>query len=205
MIKSTQGCGFMTVGKRIQKFRKLAGYSGAELSLNTGISHTVLRKYETDRSKPKEEQIQIIGDALNVSPYSIIGNTYIHHIKTLGDLFGIIISLYNSNLIVFDGIRDSAGKLIPPISCSINEQISNFIDFQNSATIDINKLFISNKILSDFLNWEMYNDRLNSYVSRYKTEHFQDKEYINTVKDFTDLITEFEIKLMYIQNILNEV
>lgn len=49
----------------------------------------------------------------------------------------------------------------------------------------------------------MYNDRLNAYVNRYREEHFQEKEYIDTIKNFIDCISEYEIKLMYCQNEIN--
>lgn len=194
----------MTLGKRIQKFRKLSKISGADLAMNTGISHTVIRKYETDRTLPKKPQIDVISDALNVSPYSIIGNEYTHRLKTIGDLFGILIILYDAKIIEFNGIRDTSGKLIPPISCTINEQVKKLMDIDDvNATININNLLFTNDVLNDFLNWEMYNDRLNAYVNRYREEHFQEKEYIDTIKNFIDCISEYEIKLMYCQNEIN--
>lgn len=198
----------MTIGERIQRFRKLAKISGAELSRLSGISHTIIRKYETNRSVPKPAQIYKISEALNISPYAITGNEYNHRLKTIGDLYSLIIVLYKSNLLWFDGIRNPDGKLCGSIECIINPIIEEFTNviFYNGETTDFNNLtlvlnetFSKTKSYDDFLLWEMYNDRLKSFVKRYKERHSKEDIYLETIKTLTSNIEEYEIKLLYSQ------
>lgn len=202
----------MTVGERIQKFRKIAKISGAELSRLSGISHTIIRKYETNRSVPKPAQIYKISEALNVSPYAITGNEYNYRLKTVGDLYSFIIILYKSNLLSFDGIRNADGKLCSSIECIINpiiKELTNVI-FNNGETIRFNNLtlLLNENILkstsyNDFLLWEMYNDKLKAFIERYKDRHSNEDSYLDTIKSLTSNIEEYEIKLLYSQEELN--
>lgn len=198
----------MTTGERIQRFRKLAKISGAELSRLSGISHTIIRKYETNRSVPKPAQIYKISEALNISPYAITGNEYNCRLKTIGDLYSLIIILYKSNLLWFDGIRNPDGKLCSSIECIINPIIEKFanVTFNNGETTKLdNLILVLNENISksnsynDFLLWEMYNDKLKAFIKRYKERHSNEDSYLDTIKALTSNIEEYEIKLLYSQ------
>lgn len=198
----------MTTGERIKYLRKLAKLSGAELSKLSGISHTIIRKYETNRGEPKEIQIFQIAEALNVNTYAITKKAYHYRFKTVGDLFGIIFMLYKSGFLRFDGIRNIDNKLCSEIKLSINPLVEQFItgfykDSKSSNIQDfnffLNNSFMESEFYEDFLCWEMYNDKLNTYVERFRCEHCNETGYINEVKRLNKIIEEHELILLYNQ------
>lgn len=63
----------MTTGQRIKEARKRAGVTQVELGALLGVSGSMIAQYETDKRNPKQETIQRIADALNVSVSSLNG------------------------------------------------------------------------------------------------------------------------------------
>lgn len=57
----------MTTGELIRKYRKEAGLTQKELGSRSGIAEPTIRKYESNRLKPKIETIRKIANALGVS------------------------------------------------------------------------------------------------------------------------------------------
>ena len=54
-------------GRRIRAFRKLKGYTQAELAKSIGISLSVLGEIERGNRMPSEKIIESVADTLNIS------------------------------------------------------------------------------------------------------------------------------------------
>ncbi|WP_027725251.1 helix-turn-helix domain-containing protein [Tuberibacillus calidus] len=54
-------------GRRIRAFRKLKGYTQAELAKSIGVSLSVLGEIERGNRMPSEEIIKSVADTLNVT------------------------------------------------------------------------------------------------------------------------------------------
>lgn len=54
-------------GRRIRAFRKLKGYTQADLAKKLGISLSILGEIERDNRRPTQELIQKISQTLHVS------------------------------------------------------------------------------------------------------------------------------------------
>ena len=58
----------MSIGKNIQKARKIAHISQKELGEILGVSASMIGQYENDLRRPKFETVTKIADALHVNP-----------------------------------------------------------------------------------------------------------------------------------------
>ncbi len=57
----------MSIGENIRRLRKEKGWSQRKLSELSGVSHTQIANYETNRTKPTLETIVKIANALDVN------------------------------------------------------------------------------------------------------------------------------------------
>ena len=98
----------MTIGEKIRYFRKQLGITQDRLAEMTGIHPVSIRKYETNKMQPQPAQLERVAAALGVSYNAINGVDRAGlRLKTVGDLMGILIVLYNSGIIQIDGERGS--------------------------------------------------------------------------------------------------
>ena len=63
----------MTTGQRIKKFRKRAGMTQKELGEKLGLSFQSVAQWENNLRNPKEETLQKIANALEISIYELKG------------------------------------------------------------------------------------------------------------------------------------
>ena len=66
----------MTVGEKIRQHRKAKKLSQKELGKISGTAETTVRQYEGGKRTPRLEQIEKIANALEVSPYELMGWEY---------------------------------------------------------------------------------------------------------------------------------
>lgn len=62
----------MTVGERIRKQRKAAGFTQAQLAEKSGVATITIHQYEAGKRQPRLAQIQRLADALNCTPNDLI-------------------------------------------------------------------------------------------------------------------------------------
>lgn len=129
----------MTIGKKIKILRNNLNITGKELSEITGINHGQIRKYETTKCSPQYSHILNIAKVLNVRPYVISDNRFELQLETIGDLYSVIIYLYNSNFIKFS-IEERNNIVV-----KINPLVSQFFDFA-----------IENEIIKELPKYELF-------------------------------------------------
>lgn len=94
-----------TVGDRIRYFRKDRKMTQDRLAELTGIHPVSIRKYETNKMQPQIEQIERIASVLDVNTAALVGyNSKPAVIQTVGDLMGVLISLFKSRVLMIIGV-----------------------------------------------------------------------------------------------------
>lgn len=62
----------MTIGERIKKFRKEAGFTQKQLATKCGVAEITIRQYESGKRQPRYEQLQIIAKALDMHLFDFL-------------------------------------------------------------------------------------------------------------------------------------
>lgn len=173
----------MKIGDRLKLLRTATGMSGEKVSKLSGINHSLIKKYETNRTVPKPNHIKRLSEALNVSPYAMTGDAQ-HRFTTKGDLYGLLIML---DSIDFISINKNGADYV---TLKINENIKPFFDLrlrtkiQDSRTYDI--LLNDNLKNEVFMEWIVKKEDL----KKCKVDD-EDKYYINLKNN----VEELELKL----------
>ncbi len=96
-----------SVGERIRYFRYIKDMTQEQLAENSGIHPVSIRKYETNKMQPQIEQIERIASALDVNTSALIGyNSSPMQIKTIGDFFGVLMTLFKARALMIAGEKD---------------------------------------------------------------------------------------------------
>lgn len=61
------------LGQKLKEARKRKGYTQKQLADKVGLAEITIRQYEADKYIPKIDKIKIIAEALNMTPYELIG------------------------------------------------------------------------------------------------------------------------------------
>ena len=114
------GGGFfmLTVGEKIRYFRKKLGITQDQLASVTGIHPVSIRKYETNKMQPQAAQIERIADALHVNRSALDGFDTQFRMETVGDLYGLLMELHKSGILMLRGERNEE-KYITPESAQL--------------------------------------------------------------------------------------
>lgn len=144
----------MTIGERIRFFRSHRRLTSTQLAERSGIHPVSIRKYETDKMIPKEEQIKKIADALSVSYYALAGTESIKFPETKGDLVGLIIMLFKTGIIEITGEKDKDNHLSPKTArLKLNPDITvQFSAFLGKEAVDVDNVMLKMKDGSDWEN-----------------------------------------------------
>ena len=68
-----KGCGHMTLGERIQRFRKSSGLTQKQLAEKIEKTYSSVQKYELGIAEPPISVLQKIAEALGVSTLELLG------------------------------------------------------------------------------------------------------------------------------------
>ncbi len=151
-----------TVGERIKYFRKKRKMTQEQLAELTGIHPVSIRKYETNKMQPQIEQIERIATTLQVNANAIIGyNGAPTRVDTVGDLMGLLMTLYRARVLLIAGKRNEDFSIEPETArFMINPALSEFFQVlspnNSENSIDLhNIIFTLNEAdcLQDFLTW----------------------------------------------------
>jgi len=71
--KKNAGGGDHTLGGRIQMAREARGLSVAQLARRSGVLVKTLNNWESDRSEPRANKLQMLAGVLNVPPLWLLG------------------------------------------------------------------------------------------------------------------------------------
>lgn len=153
-----------SVGERIKYFRKKRKMTQEQLAELTGIHPVSIRKYETNKMQPQIEQIERIASTLQVNANAIIGyNGAPTRVDTVGDLMGLLMTLYRARVLLIVGDHDEDFSIKPETAkITINPALAGFfrvLSPNNSENgISLSDIIVTlNDIdhLQDFLTWAL--------------------------------------------------
>lgn len=196
----------MTVGKRISKLRKNLNITQSDLAEILNVHIASIKKYEADKMMPKKEHLEKIASVLNVSPYVISKNDYELKLETIGDLYSIIIFLYNSNLIKFNKTNDN-------INIELNSVVSKLLDINIKGEIDelipkkrlaisINEILKNTPTYTIFIQWVEGCNSLHSFINSLSNPN--NPLAIKTINEFQEKIEILELELQQSAELLKD-
>lgn len=162
----------MTIGEKIRYFRTRIGITQAKLAELSGIHPVSIRKYETNKMIPQEQQIEKIANALMVSPFALTGIENSIRLETNGDFKGLLIMLCKNHIITIEGARGEDNALKPDtVAFTINPFITQFFNAKaDKSEINPDKILYYLKfkdIFEDILKWEKANYLYEKNVDKY--------------------------------------
>ena len=107
----------ISIGEKIKTYRKLNNMTQEDLSKESDLYVSTIKKYETGERKPKPDQLQKIADALGVSVTVFLD----FNINTISDVLSLIIKLDEQAPLKIQSATDSNGNYIPEGICSYLE------------------------------------------------------------------------------------
>lgn len=90
----------MSIGKTIQKYRKLNGITQKKLSELTGIAVETISRWEHDKFKPNIKQVEILASTFGIEPYDLMSSESCSTSKEkpkYGDYWIAELSFFNGN------------------------------------------------------------------------------------------------------------
>lgn len=182
----------MTIAEKIKYLRKQIGITQDNLGNKSNIHPVSIRKYETNKMKPQQDQIEKLANALNVSPFALADTYSSYKIQTLGDLYGAIIYLYKSNFIDF---------IISPTSNNIdikfNDLIVPLLDLKNHETGEteiVNQNFYTISLIQKLKEMPSY-DEFYKLVTDYDKLKNAEGNHIIDAEKLNEEIEILELKL----------
>lgn len=198
----------MTLGKRISKLRKNSKLTQDDLAEQINVHIASIKKYESDKMKPKKEHLDKIATILNVSPYVLTENVSDFKFKTIGDLYSIIIFMYNSELISFHSERASNN-----VDIDINPLVVKLFDLnlkgdvdipitKEQMTISINETLKKDRSYDIFLNWIERCNSLKNFINSLSNPN--NPVAINTINELQEKIEILELELQQSTELLKD-
>lgn len=180
----------LTIGDKIKYFRKQRGLTQTQLADLTGIHPVSIRKYETNKMQPQSAQIERIAEALRVSGGAISeSHSEIIHLKTKGDLMGLLMVWHKSGILHMKGERGDDNLLdSTSVQFVLNPVFGKYmtlscVEAKKEETIKLDSLNIAlqdSNVLNDLLRWESL---YNGYALMSAKYGDPDKEHIKTALD----------------------
>ena len=149
----------MTFGEKIRYVRTMLEMTQDELASKSGIHPVSIRKYETGKMNPREEQVIRIANALGMPPELLSDHDYSLQIEKNSDnVLMLLIKLRCMNYLIIDGKRDPAKYLLDADSLQItlSPDFTSLFELKNeNETISNIELAIKDPyILNRFIFWE---------------------------------------------------
>lgn len=152
----------MTIGEKIKYFREKQGMTQAKLAESTGIHPVSIRKYETNKMVPQEQQIERIAEALQVNTIAL-NSAVISKMRfeTVGDVMGVVMLLLSSGILEITWDEDKhKNPVIDTVELKPNTVFSSFLELvsannntQKKAVSDFFIKITHTPIIADLLAW----------------------------------------------------
>ena len=194
----------MTIADKIKYCRMKQGITQAQLAELSGIHPVSIRKYETGKMVPQPEQLHKIAEALGISYVALLGvrNTGLK-LETVGDLFGVLMTLLETNVLQMVGVRpDGVNLTEQTYVMRFNPLIDNYmaVDTESEANIPLSKIQLTiqnGQFLHDLLQWE------NSHVIEQMEVEKSGGKYTEDILRFYGQMELNELELMRTNRMLD--
>ena len=155
------------IAGRIKLFRRLRGMSQKDLSRESDINLSMIKKYEIGTRIPKIDRLEVIANALGISLYSLVDL----NVGSINDIIFIVLQMDEQTKLKMTGKKDKDGHYIPEsvgISFddpAINQALADYMDINEAekknggsltvdfdAKIDDINILIEDQKMQLFLN-----------------------------------------------------
>lgn len=149
-----------SIGSKIQKYRKLKDMTQDELSKQSGIYLSTIKKYENGERNPKPDQLQKIAEALGISVTVFLD----YDINTVSDVLSLVMKLNEQSSLKISADKDKDGNYIPSSihmtfeDSQINEAICSYLNCKQQ--IDLIAYEDNDKAVIEQQK-EFYDDKIN--------------------------------------------
>lgn len=196
----------MTVGKKISRLRKNLNMTQNDLAETLNVHIASIKKYEADKMLPKKEHLEKIASVLNVNPYVIAKKDYNLNLETIGDLYSIMIFLYNSQIISFNKVNTCIDIELNPIisnllDMNIKGETDNLIPKEQLA-ISINETLKKSATYDVFIRWVEKCNSLNSFLNSLSNKN--NPVAIDTINEYQEKIEILELELQQSTELLKD-
>ena len=123
-----------TLTKRIKLFRSLRKMSQEDFSRESGISLSVIKKYEAGFLNPKIDKLKIIAATLGISLYSLVDID----VSAVNDIISILLQMDQQTMMNITGKKRKDGKYDPESiqiafdDEAINTALAEYLDIKES-------------------------------------------------------------------------
>ena len=117
-----------SIGSKIQKYRKLKDMTQDELSKQSGIYLSTIKKYESGERNPKPDQLQKIAEALGISVTVFLD----YDINTISDVLSLVMKLNEQSPLKISADKDKDGNWIgfdADMAKLVGEKLGVEVDF----------------------------------------------------------------------------
>lgn len=198
------GGGFfmLTVGEKIRYFRKKLGITQDQLASVTGIHPVSIRKYETNKMQPQAAQIERIADALHVNRSALDGFDTQFRMKTVGDLYGLLMELHKSGILMLRGERNEEKYITPesaqlvPASPLAGYFAMQFLESKKKKAIQVNDFTLcltDSDVLDKLIKWERF---YGIYLNASKFIENADQTTLDNYHDLESTLEAIELELI---------
>ena len=94
----------ISIGEKIKTYRKLKNMTQEDLSKESDLYLSTIKKYETDNRNPKLEQLEKIAAALDVSVFEFLDI----EVKSISDIISLVNKMNNATEIEWDIDNESS-------------------------------------------------------------------------------------------------
>ena len=198
------GGGFfmLTIGEKIRYFRKKLGITQDQLASVTGIHPVSIRKYETNKMQPQVAQIERIADALHVNRSALDGFDTQFRMETVGDLYGLLMELHKSGILMLRGERNEEKYITPesaqfvPASPLAGYFAMQFSESKKKKDIQVNDFTLcltDSDVLDKLIKWECF---YGIYLNASKFIENADQTTLDNYHDLESTLEAIELELI---------
>ncbi len=166
-----------TIGERIRFFRGRRSMTQADLARESGIHPVSIRRYETNKMSPYDEQISKLAKVLDVSTVALAGiPTEPIYTGTDGSFISLLMVMHRTGLLTLEGERGDDGKIkAETLSFCWADYFKNKFkvchkqqDSQEFIPLECMQIKLPDKTLDQLLSWEKALNIYNSYIDSHK-------------------------------------
>lgn len=194
------GAYMYTIGERIRFFRGSRFMTQADLARESGIHPVSIRRYETNKMSPYDEQISKLAKVLDVSTVALAGiPTEPIYTGTDGSFVSLLMVMHQTGLLTMRGERGDDNKIkVETLSFCWADYFKNRFKVchnqrgsQELVPLESMQIKLPDEILDQLLSWEKALYIYNSYIDEHKEPLSEEEK--TTIDEMRTTLDEIEM------------
>lgn len=191
----------MTTEEKIRYLRKKRMMTQEELSKAIGVHPVTIRKYETGKLRPTEDQLEKMADVFGVGRSVLCGGSISEYrLQTVGDLYNCLINSIKAGQLYVKGKRDKEGMIEDKsFFLVVNEVISGHFhisDMSNHTEAPLASICFSlddAMMRKNLLKWEKIYRHHQSLLQKY--QNAEDPAIQARLQETSEMLEQVELEL----------